>query len=272
MHTKRNGKPCMNTEPRKTKHLKNINEMRDERREHRKTKNLINEMRDEMRDERRSQLHAQDYFKELPYYDLEKYDDLENEIAGCEFSGLELQVRIDQLSKKKHDLTILLQDPTFLSRKTEQYILVCDEERSLLNFIDDMSAGSSKQTVSQKYDKQTYLKKYKLLRRQQENKQYLHYLIHTAKMVKEDKNEAQKVRQKIEKLQTQINDLELEFHENETRIDALQTKKTDLESEMKQPKTPIMHFNSENFKCKARTHGIEQNHNAANVYCVNLNN
>ena len=178
----------MNTEPRKTKNR--INEMRDERREHLKTKNLINEMRDE----RRSQLHAQDYFKELPYYDLEKYDDLENEISDCEFSGLQLQVRIDQLSKKKHDLTILLQDPTFRSRKSEQDNLV---------------------------------------------------------------------RQQIKDLQTQIMNLHLELHENEERINALQT---NLKSELK------MHLNPENYKCKARTHGIEQNHNAANVYCVNLNN
>ena len=107
---------------------------------------------------------------------------------------MQLQVRIDQLSKKKHDLTILLQDPTFRSRKSEQDNLV---------------------------------------------------------------------RQQIKDLQTQIMNLHLELHENEERINALQT---NLKSELK------MHLNPENYKCKARTHGIEQNHNAANVYCVNLNN
>ena len=105
-HTKRNGIQCKNTESQNTKDL--IKEMRDERREHRKTKNLIKQMSDE----RRSELHAQDHFKELPYYDLEKYEELELRI-----DHEELKLRIDQLSEEKHDLTILLQDPTFRSRK-----------------------------------------------------------------------------------------------------------------------------------------------------------
>ena len=168
---------------------------------------------------------------------------------------LELQFSIDELSEKKHDLTILLRDPSFRSRKQKQYDVVCEKEHSLLKFIDDMSAILGKQTLVQKYDKQIqqiHLKKYKLLRQ----KQYLDYLIETAKMVEEDKNGAQKVRQQIEDLQTQIKNLELKVHENKTRIDALQTKKIDLKCKIKELKKQTMHSKPNMSRAKIPTNAI----------------
>ena len=167
----------------------------------------------------------------------------------------------------------LLRNPArFGSSKQNQYKLVCQEESRLLNLIDDVRADI--------YIPKKHLEKYKPSQDQIEKahletdrkKHYLHNLIQTANLVEQDENEAQKVRQRIKDLQTQIMDLELENHENETQIDELETQRIKLEREIEELKTQKMDLKPENHENKARTHRIEKNPNAANVYCVNLNN
>ena len=173
---------------------------------------------------------------------------------------IELQDRIDQLGAEKRDLNVLLRDPASF---------LCQEERRLLNSINGTNTSMK-----------THLKQYELIQnkikpahlKMDRQKHYLHNLIQTAILVERDENEAQKVRQRIEDLQAQIMDLVLANHENDTRIDELQTQRMDLEREIKELKTQIMHLKPANHTNKASLHFIEKNPNAANVYCVNLNN